>query len=1559
MAEIPKQTTETAAQKNAEMLREHIPLSDAVSALQNTLGRDRHLEEPVSSGTIDRELSLDQQRVVYTDMEDLSYHNALRWRKKSMQLQKYIKDSLGYEPGEARRELITANQAITYNEYFPAVLRQLTEFTARYDDEMEAMLPSLPPARREQLLAERAQALRYIEAVRAIVLDRLHFTNVRGLDEALYKSPNDPTIAKMLADEFALLSQRSREAIQRERDMNAERLQADKNPERQSELLTDIFRNRNTHILDLENDLIEMLKGNPEGKDLPGAPKDFLPQRLYLRLLQERYAQLRGLQVEIAGKKEWSEGERRVAQNTIALERRQRMSQMVGVTQLLAAHHVGMAELSAIQHQFGDHYLLDGVGWPLKATTDEKVREKVDTSIDGTRVFHLDRLQGMLTEVDRAFNPKGMKNLTDAGVMELVKKVDGLSGMIQGLMFAGMPEGETKKSMGQWMDTHLPLAITEALESDIGPDGRPLSKAKKMESIVKVIKRFRDAQSVQRYRETVTVLQAMPSPKEFVMEDVQGEVITSFSGKRFDKSPVGTSVTIDGMPVTINGATATVLMLRQMKSDGEAFGGDYGTFLREMEDLVDIRLSLIAEVNRIAESWKTVAEIFVTAAGVSWLMSIGIFGSAALGAWKGGKFVLRRAIGKFRGPIASNPALEVSRFGRWTLRGAAALQAYRMYEDFQEIGEIRKGLDAERATMIAQIRSAGFEPDPVGQEASFTYRDGGTNVTVNVGEISDARESQVTSQMIQTGGDAVELFLLLRALRAGTTPLRAAPPVIAIEVVVETVRYGFDQKSDRTFLGRCPAWLLAKIDVESTIGDSPYGMLASASEPMVTDPFMKLILRDPFMTESTKNKEDIRQKMLFVLLQQELSEVADVQQSLFPRGTHPRELDAFFQGDFQRVLLPYYALRLHQLSDGALTLPNAQKNRVGNASIATARTPEVSLLNVRRALREAALVCAEHKREKEYASAQKTLASVRSDPERDELTIGILQTAVQQLGKSKVLGATLESVSKEALPSQGDPTRIERLVTLLSTQVQRGNWKIPAQSIPGVGSSLDFGNGKAVIERMITDPALRMQIQAVYPRTLAERDNAAGKEWHDLAFYTSLPSFQSPSTIGRSENDDLSFASGAADNIRGELSRKKITAPPTVSGVLLGGSTGNQATTEQAYDRITRDGIDLVESNPNIATQRMHLQEDGALAEQLYSRSGYQPLVFTTGSPDLQICRTLGNISVPKEYRGSLPLQAVVFEQKSFQKHAGGMVLATYIFGDPLRGEIFVTQRASAQSSLARSQGPRATDGFPRAFTAQELENKPGFSQMLNAVRTKMRLHAMQERMQEIQQEKQRPERIRKEEEARTEYRNKREEAIQQSQESESYILVPGKNPSDPSEYWRRFGDQTLSISVPYRGASLGEEKKLLSGVVQPNGEDAILVRISDRNGKEIRTLNLPNAASMEQLTQDDRASLRAALTTPVVGQDTESLMRVIRLFPREIYIPGTIASLRYKQHFYMPELRDALLPLYKEAEGAKRAEFLGELFDRLQSQRTINEKSNREILTWFKANASRFAAKK
>ncbi len=1545
MAEIPKQTTEPEAQQRADMPREQVPLSGAVSALEQALGKGRHPDEPISTGTIDRDLSLDTQRTVYKDLEDLSYHNALKWRKKSMQLQKFIEDIRPYERGEAHRELITANQAVTYNEYFPAVLRQLTEFTVRYDEEMESILPSLPPARREQLLAERAQALRYLEAVRSIVLDRLHFTNVIGLDEALYKSPNDLALKRMLENEFALLSPESREAIQRERDLNAQRQQEVKKPDRQKELLTDIFRNRNTHILDLENDLIETLKGNPEGKDLPGAPKDFLPQRLYLRLLQERYAQLRGLQVEIAGKKEWTESERRAAQSTIALERRQRMSQMVGVTQLLAAHHVGMAELSAIQHQFGDEYVLDGVSRPLKVTTDEKTREKVDKSIDGTRVFHLERLQGMLTEVDRAFNPKGLKNLSDAGVMELLKKVDGLSGVIRGLMFAGMPEGETKKSMGQWMDTHLPLAITEALESDVGPDGRPLSKAKKMESIVKVIKRFRDAQSVQRYRETLTILQTMPKPGEFVMEDLQMDVINATQGQRFAKPPEKIT-TSDGTAVTVNGATATVLMLRQMKSDAEMFAESYGEFLREMEDLVDIRLSLIAEVNRIADSWKIVVGSLGIGAGAALVLpwiAAGSGGTIAL-------WTLRKTPAALRMLVKSpREAAKLLAPGKIIGTAAVALQAYRMYEDFQEIGEIRKGLDTERARMIAQIRSAGFEPDPASQEERFTYRDGGTEVAVNIRDLSDAREGQVTSQIMRTGGDAIELFQIIRALRAGTTFLRAAPPVIAVEVVVETVCYGIDQKSDRTFLGRCPAWLLAKIDVQNTIGDSPYGILATASELMQTDIITK---------ESTKNKEDIRQKMLFVLLQQELSEIADVQQSLFPRGIHPRELDAFFQGDFQKVLLPYYALRLHQLSDGALTLPNAQNNRVGNGSILPARTPEVSLLNVRRALREAALVCAEHKREKEYMSAQKALASVRSDPERDDLTIGILQTAVQQLGKSKVLGATLESVPREALPSQGDPTRIERLVALLSAQVQHGNWNIPAQSIPGVGLSLDFGNGKAVIERMVTDPALRMQIQAVYPRTLTERYNAAGKEWHDLAFYTSLPRLQLPSTVGRSTNDDLSFASGAADNIRGELSRKNITAPPTVSGVLLGGSSGNQATTEHAYDRITRDGIDLVESNPNIAMQRTHLQENAELGQQLYSRSGYQPLVLTTGSPDVQICRTLGNIGVPKEYRGSLPLQAVVFEQKSFQKHTGAMVLATYIFGDPLRGEIFVTQRASAQSPLARS-GPRATDGFPRAFTAQELENKPGFSQMLNAVRTKMRLHAMQERMQEIQQEMQRPERMRKEEEDRSEYRNKREEAIQQSQESESYVLVPGKNPSDPSEYWRRFGDQILSIAVPYRGASLGEGKKLLSGVIQPDGEDAIFVRIRDKNGNEIRTLNLSNAASMERLIPDDRTLLRTALTTPVIGQESESLMRIIRLFPRQIYIPGTIASLRYKQHFYMPELMDALLPLYKETENTKRAEFLAELFDRLQNQRIINEKSNGEILTWFKANASRFAAKK
>jgi hypothetical protein len=703
--------------------------------------------------------------------------------------------------------------------------------------------------------------------------------------------------------------------------------------------------------------------------------------------------------------------------------------------------------------------------------------------------------------------------------------------------------------------------------------------------------------------------------------------------------------------------------------------------------------------------------------------------------------------------------------------------------------------------------------------------------------------------------------------------------------------------------------------------------------------------------------------MLFVLLQQELGEITDIHQSVFPLGGHPLELDAFFKDDFQKVILPYFALRLYQLSEGALTLQNAKHSRVGDDTDFPARTPDVSLLDVRRALREAAVVCAEHKHEKDYLEAQRALVSLQSNPDRDDLTLGILQTAVHELGKQKVLGESLESIPPSFLTNDDSRTRVERLVSILSRGVQHGDWVVPAKTLPGVANALDFSNGNAVLDRMQLDPALRMQIEAVYPRTLTERDNAAGREWHDVAFYTNLLHFRQPSAMGALSATDfhLSFASGAADNIRRELSRRPITASPTVSNALLGASSGEQATIEYALDRITKDSIDFVESEPEIVTQRSHLLENVQLARDLYSRSQDQPIVLTRGNPDVQICRTLSSASLPQEYRKSLPLQAVIFESKKFSSSTHQMVLATYIFGDVLKGEIFITQRASAQSTIVGLQGSRVTDGFPRACTAQELETKPGYSQMLNAVRANLRLHEKQRKIAQIENGKQRPERLRQEQKLLQQYRQNREEAIRQSQKSDNYILVPGKNPGDPAEYRRRFGDRTLSIPIPFTGSSVGEAKKLASGVAQPDESDAFVVHLMEGSGTTMHDLCLSNAADMdrEDLSGDDRNAMRTALTTPILGKSQESLLRVIRLFPREMYIPGKIASLRYNARFSMPELFKDLIALYEKADDVKKSEFLETLFDQLRERRVINEKTNSEILKWFTENASRFEAKK
>lgn len=110
---------------------------------------------------------------------------------------------------------------------------------------------------------------------------------------------------------------------------------------------------------------------------------------------------------------------------------------------------------------------------------------------------------------------------------------------------------------------------------------------------------------------------------------------------------------------------------------------------------------------------------------------------------------------------------------------------------------------------------------------------------------------------------------------------------------------------------------------------------------------------------------------------------------------------------------------------------------------------------------------------------------------------------------------------------------------------------------------------------------------------------------------------------------------------------------------------------------------------------------------------------------------------------------------------------------------------------------------------------------------------------------------------------------------------------------------------------------------------------------KKQRTLALSSAKGLAKLSPADAELMRYFLFTPYEGDAERSIAKIVRLFPAQVYRPGSFASNFYSPRWYSKELVDGLVPLYSSKKTAeqKRA-FLKGLFDALNAEGTVTEES-------------------
>ncbi len=669
--------------------------SGALDSLQQSAGPMQSTlpEAPSERELNDAERALTGDNIVETFSETFRV-NEIQQRRHALQRTAKLEDPR--TAGEVNRiELITINQAITYYQYFPSIVHNTIDILRRY----EALRASTPVVSLLLQQGEQQARLYLIELDRAL-RERTAFANVLLIDAKLSKHAGDEQQFMKLRDEYlasANLSATSKQVLLRG-NLDAK------------------WRQGNM----LNQRIIDILAG---AAVIPGVDEGFLPQRLYIDLLSERYKQIleeekkavkdvrlvqaRKRHDELARKNERAragEGEpltdgegieyedlrKQIADRDaylvgLAKQRKEVLQEILSFTDVLGADQMHRAELSTIQHQFGDQFNFENVSPPNPDQTPEEIRRRMGEHMEQRSQFHVERFEGFLGRIE--------EDVLDAGIGEWAENISNKRGReairsanhaMTNLLTKVLPE-----SFG--LREHVREQLTQPLDEALGwPPGKetweeltPEEQQKvleKSQSVLDAIRSF-DRTKIMQFRTTIDLLQAMPEASTYLNE----EIMQPLPAERVTPENRETLIAEHG------GATVYVMLLKQMDADWGGFFGEYSAFLTKVNTTIDTHLDVSGELFRLSNIYDDFKWYFIGAA----VLAFGAGVLVALGGYK-----LLRATGRL--------GMRVVRFGgRMTVEGAKgtgrvlqgtkeSLEKLARSQSVQELTKMRY-LDRERA----------------------------------------------------------------------------------------------------------------------------------------------------------------------------------------------------------------------------------------------------------------------------------------------------------------------------------------------------------------------------------------------------------------------------------------------------------------------------------------------------------------------------------------------------------------------------------------------------------------------------------------------------------------------------------------------------------------------------------------------------------------------------------------------------------------------------------------------------------------------------------------------
>jgi len=468
----------------------------------------------------------------------------------------------------------------------------------------------------------------------------------------------------------------------------------------------------------------------------------------------------------------------------------------------------------------------------------------------------------------------------------------------------------------------------------------------------------------------------------------------------------------------------------------------------------------------------------VSASNINWYLWGGV---AAAGGYAG------KTIGKY----ALMPK------GSSALAGAGAVfYGNELYEDFKEFKSINDFSETIKANVELEIKNMQRELNGLVEKGIFKKVGDRKYVHVESGisaEIPD--EATVTGSLnselircyVKAGkNSALAMSLFARALRLKGVTGFVGLAITGVEIGYDEVNDAWKKANALSFMRDAPAWLVAKFGTTELTKFSEHDLLAHASAARLSGAFHSL---------DQDQKEEVRRKLCYAIFSQGMKELAGELWEVTGEQRTVAEMQVFFDGDFKKIVLPYALVSLHreigdswekvsrgQIDDGWVVFP-----------------PNVTFVQMRRAMHEASAFYLQHVREKRYIAAQQSVSALENEVQKLERTnspegaltgkrseLADMRFAVRVLGGDQVFGKRVgDDVTPDVITANDGKTRAELAGAFLSEHAGDASG---IASIRGMPSSVKFANRSEVIG-YVDDPVVRAKMTQVVPYSTDERES--------------------------------------------------------------------------------------------------------------------------------------------------------------------------------------------------------------------------------------------------------------------------------------------------------------------------------------------------------------------------------------------------------------------------------------------------------------------------------------